>query len=80
MAMKTGVPVYPAFLDGTQRNKLMLAALLRPQRAKVIFGDEVQFDRTDNSREGLEAATTAIHSAVEHLRDRMDKSIARRRL
>src|SRR5918993_3582967 len=73
MAMKTGVPVYPAYLDGTQRNTPMLAALLRPQRAKVIFGNEVKFDRADETREGLVAATTAIQSAVERPRDRMDE-------
>ena len=78
MAMKTNVPVYPAFLDGTQRNTTMLAALLRPQRARLIFGDEVRFDRGDTSREGLEAATAAIQDAVAALRDRMDKSLADR--
>jgi 1-acyl-sn-glycerol-3-phosphate acyltransferase len=79
MAMKTRVPVYPAFLDGTQRNTSMLAALLQPQRARVIFGDEVKFDRGDTSREGLEAATAVIEGAVAALRDRMDRSIGRRR-
>jgi 1-acyl-sn-glycerol-3-phosphate acyltransferase len=80
MAMKTGVPVYPAFLDGTQRCKPMLAALLRPQRARVIYGGEVRFDRGDTGRDGLSAATTAIQQAVEALRDRMDKSVAQQRL
>jgi 1-acyl-sn-glycerol-3-phosphate acyltransferase len=80
MAMKSGVPVYPAFLDGTQRNKEMLAALLRPQRARVIFGDEVQFDRGDTTRDGLSVATAAIQGAVEALRAEMDKSVARQRL
>ena len=78
MAMKTRVPVYPAFLDGTQRNTSMLAALLRPQRTRVIFGDEVKFDRGDTSREGLEAATAMIEGAVAALRDRMDRSVGRR--
>lgn len=80
MAMKTGVPVYPAYLDGTQRNQSMLAALLRPQRARVIFGDEVMFDRTDDSRDGLATATDAIQSAVKRLQEQMDKCLARRRL
>jgi 1-acyl-sn-glycerol-3-phosphate acyltransferase len=80
MAMKTGVPVYPAFLDGTQRNKEMLAALTQPQRARVIFGDEVQFDRANPSREGLSVATDAIQNAVATLRDRMDKLAAKRGL
>lgn len=78
MAMKTGVPVYPAYLDGTQRNTSMLAALLRPQRARVIYGDEVRWDRSDDSREGLETATNAIQAAVKQLQDRMDELVARR--
>jgi 1-acyl-sn-glycerol-3-phosphate acyltransferase len=80
MAMKTGVPVYPAFLDGTQRNKEMLAALVQPQRARVIFGDEVQFDRANTTRQGLSVATEAIQDAVAALRDRMDKLVADRGL
>jgi 1-acyl-sn-glycerol-3-phosphate acyltransferase len=80
MAMKTGVPVYPAYLDGTQRNKEMLAAFMRPQRARVIFGDEVKFDRADQTRDGLTAATIMIQSAVETLRRRMNKSVADRGL
>ena len=80
MAMKTGVPVYPAFLDGTQRNKEMLAALIQPQRARVIYGDAVQFDRNDTTRDGLSAATDAIQDAVAALRDRMDKLVAERAL
>jgi len=79
MAMKTGVPVYPAFLDGTQRYKPMLSALLVPQRAQVIFGDEVKFDRGEQTRDGLSAATAAIQGAVESLRDRMEHLMARRR-
>ena len=80
MAMKTGVRVYPAYLDGTQRNKEMLPALLMPQRGKVIYGDEVIFDRSDTSREGLSAATDAIQHAVLSLQAQMDKLIARRGL
>ena len=78
LALKSGVPVYPAFLDGTQRNKKMLTALLTPQRARVIFGDEVQFDRGNTTREGLSDATDAIYDAVAALRDRMDQVVASR--
>jgi 1-acyl-sn-glycerol-3-phosphate acyltransferase len=68
MAIRTGVPVYPAFLDGTQRNKTMVQAFLRPNRVTVAFGPAVDFDRSDTSREGLEAATQRIKDAVERLR------------
>lgn len=72
MAMKTGVPVYPVYLDGTQRGKSVVRAFLQSQRARVIFGDQVVFDRRDTGREGLEAATNAIQSAVAQLQRQMD--------
>ena len=69
MAMKTGVPVFPAYLDGTQRGKEMLPAFFLPQKARVRFGEEVVFDRTDEGRSGLDAATAAMKHAIETLRD-----------
>jgi 1-acyl-sn-glycerol-3-phosphate acyltransferase len=68
MAIRAGVPVFPAYLDGSQRNKNMLAAFLWPNRVTLAFGPPVQFDRTDPSREGLEAATARIREAVGALR------------
>jgi 1-acyl-sn-glycerol-3-phosphate acyltransferase len=68
MAIRTGVPVYPAYLDGTQRNKSMIGAFLLPNRVTLAFGPPVEFDRTDTSREGLEAATARSQAAVEALR------------
>ena len=80
MAMKMKVPVYPAYLDGTQRDTSMVAAFFKPHRARIIFGDEVRFDRSDEGRHGLEAATSAMQSAVEGLRREMDKLVADRGL
>jgi len=68
MAIRTGVPVYPAFLDGSQRNKSMVGAFLKRNRVTVAFGPEIEFDRNDTSREGLEAATARIKAAVDSLR------------
>ena len=68
MAIKTGVPVYPAFLDGTQRNKSMLTAFIFPNRATLAFGPPIEFDRSSTSRENLEDATARIKTAVEALR------------
>jgi 1-acyl-sn-glycerol-3-phosphate acyltransferase len=68
MAIRTGVPVYPAYLDGTQRNKSMVGAFLGRNRVTVAFGPEVKFDRNDTSREGLEAAAATIRDAVDSLR------------
>jgi 1-acyl-sn-glycerol-3-phosphate acyltransferase len=68
MAIRTGVPVYPAFLDGTQRNKSMLGGILWPNRATLAFGPPVEFDRSSTSKENLEEATHKIKMAIEALR------------
>ena len=68
MAIKTGVPVFPAYLEGTQRGKEMLPALLVPNRARLAFGPEVQFDRSSTSKSTLEQATDKIRIAVEDLK------------
>ena len=77
MAMKTGVSVYPVYLDGTQRRLSMLRGFLEAQRAAIAFGSAVAFNRGNDTREGQEAATAAIQHAVEALRKRVHK--ARRR-
>lgn len=71
MAIKTGVPVYPAYLDGTQRNKPMAQAFLEASEATLSFGPPVSFDRSSTDKDALSAATDAIQSAVQSL---MDKS------
>jgi len=68
MAIKARVPVYPAFLEGTQRSKSMPAAFAFPNRATLSFGPPVEFDRSSTSKESLEEATRLIKLAVESLR------------
>ena len=67
MAIKTGAPVYPVYLTGTQRNKEMVEAVLFRNEAIISFGPPVEFDRSATSREHLESATTAIRTAIAHL-------------
>lgn len=64
MAIKAKVPIYPAYLDGTQRNREMLEACLYRNSAVVCYGPAVAFDRTDTSREGLARATEQLRQAV----------------
>ena len=71
MAIKTGVPVYPAYLDGTQRGKEMVPAIAIPNHARLIFGPPVIFDRGSVSKDGLEAATAKIRQAVANLQRQM---------
>ncbi len=74
MAIKTGVRVYPAYLDGTQRGCEMVAGFLRPHHATVAFGDEVAFARDADDRDGLTAATTAMQAAIASLRNFSSKT------
>jgi 1-acyl-sn-glycerol-3-phosphate acyltransferase len=67
MAIKAGVPVYPAYQDGTQRGQNMFAACLKRQRAAVAFGPPLTFARGDTSHAALDAATAAIRDAVDAL-------------
>lgn len=68
LAIKARVPVYPAFIEGTQRGKSMPAAFAFPNRVTISFGPPVEFDRSSTSRESLEEATERIKTAVESLR------------
>jgi 1-acyl-sn-glycerol-3-phosphate acyltransferase len=68
MAIKTGVPVYPVYLDGTARGKKMLAAMVFPNRVTLSLGPAVEFERASTDRESLERATAAMQEAVGELR------------
>ena len=74
MALKTGVPVYPAYLDGSQRGLSMLMAFVQAQRARIAFGPPVMLDGQDAGRADHDAATLAIQRAVESLRGRVKES------
>jgi 1-acyl-sn-glycerol-3-phosphate acyltransferase len=74
MAIKTEVPVYPAYLDGEQRNKEMIRAFMDLNNATLTFGDPVEFDRRSTDKDALVNAVERIRSAVQLL---MDKSRSR---
>lgn len=68
MAVKAGVPVYPVYLDGTQRGKTMPQAFAYPNVAAIAFGPEVGFDRSSTSKEVLQAATDRFVEAIQRLK------------
>jgi 1-acyl-sn-glycerol-3-phosphate acyltransferase len=72
MAIRAKVPVYPAYLDGTQRNKSMVQAFIQRSSSVITFGPEVIFDRSDTSKETIDAATAKIRQAVNLLRLEVD--------
>lgn len=67
MAIKAKVPVYPAFLDGTQRGKGMLEACVVPNQLTLAFGPALHLDPNADTREALEAQTQRIKDAIEDL-------------
>jgi 1-acyl-sn-glycerol-3-phosphate acyltransferase len=69
MAMKTGVPIYPAYLDGTQRNKPMLQAFLEPQDVRVAFGPSFALERSAD-KDDLSANTARVRAAIAELMSR----------
>jgi 1-acyl-sn-glycerol-3-phosphate acyltransferase len=71
MAIKSGVAVYPAYLDGTQRGKEVGEAFVRPNHAVVSFGPPVQFNRAATRRDDLEAATEKIKDSINILATRV---------
>jgi 1-acyl-sn-glycerol-3-phosphate acyltransferase len=73
LALKSGAPVYPAYLDGSQRMKGMLEAFARPNHVTLAFGPRVELDTEDEGREGLEAATEKIRAAVAALASIRDR-------
>ncbi len=82
LAARTQVPVFPAFLDGTQRYKEMVPAFAVPNHATIRFGPPLFFEPADGEREGIIAATERIRNAVQALAARhspaMSLAVARR--
>jgi 1-acyl-sn-glycerol-3-phosphate acyltransferase len=70
LAIRSGAPVIPAYIEGTMYGQEMIDAYLYPQRARLAFGPPVEFDRSSSEKRALEAATEHIHAAVLALRDR----------
>jgi 1-acyl-sn-glycerol-3-phosphate acyltransferase len=71
MALRSGVGVYPASVDGTMRDQGMLEAFLFGQRAKIAFGGRVPLEMGDVSHPAIERATRQIQQAVCDLNKRL---------
>jgi 1-acyl-sn-glycerol-3-phosphate acyltransferase len=64
LAAKADVEIYPTFLDGTQRGKSMLQAVLLPQHARLSFGPGMGRKIDASSRESLDSAAADVRGAV----------------
>jgi 1-acyl-sn-glycerol-3-phosphate acyltransferase len=70
MGLKTGVPIFPCYLDGTQRSLPMLQAYLQPQHATICFGARIALNGS-GERSNVESATKLIQSSVATLQQRI---------
>lgn len=68
LAIKTRAPVFPSYIDGTQRNREMVEAFIKPSSGTITFGPELALGDLEDSRAGIEEATRRIQSAIETLR------------
>jgi 1-acyl-sn-glycerol-3-phosphate acyltransferase len=66
LAMRSGAPIHPAFLDGTQRGKEMGPAFACRNRATLRFGPPFTIPR-ETGRSELLSAVARIESAVREL-------------
>jgi 1-acyl-sn-glycerol-3-phosphate acyltransferase len=64
LAQRSGVPVFPAAIEGTQRGHEIREAYLIPQQAVVAFGPPLPLDASLS----VEQATQQVRSAVERVR------------
>ena len=72
MALRSGVDVYPASVEGTMRDRGMLEPFFFPQRARVAFGQRVELHEREFSKEAIERATERIREAVCGLHERVE--------
>jgi 1-acyl-sn-glycerol-3-phosphate acyltransferase len=74
LALRTGAPVFPAFLDGKQRGREMLPAFLLPAAASIRFGPPVDLTNLNKTKRGVEQATARIRDAMASLqKEHMDQ-------
>jgi len=67
LAARSGAPLYPAYLDGTQRGKEMGAAFASRNQATLRFGGQIPLVFQGTGRDELSAATRTIEAAVRRL-------------
>jgi 1-acyl-sn-glycerol-3-phosphate acyltransferase len=67
LALRTGAPVVPLFIDGSPNTHSVLRAILTPSRTTVRFGAPFAFDRIEDrkpTRLELEEVTSRILGAI----------------
>jgi 1-acyl-sn-glycerol-3-phosphate acyltransferase len=68
MAIRTKSPVFPVYLEGTQRGREMIHAFALPCQAVISFGDPIDLSGFGHDRSELVKATALIRQGIERER------------
>lgn len=72
MAVRTEVPVIPAYLDGTNRGQNMVEAFITPNDIRLRFGPPIHLHHyVDGGKPDLDSLTERLSSAVASLKSAM---------
>jgi 1-acyl-sn-glycerol-3-phosphate acyltransferase len=69
LALKSGAPVFPAYLDGTQRQKEMIQAVIQSNNVSLSYGPQIAFNLSGSGRQQMEQIAQKIHSEILRLRN-----------
>lgn len=82
VAMKTGVPIVPVGIGGSERVMPKGGRFIYPRKMHVIIGPALTMPHTDSPKEQRAAArqlTTELHAELQRLFDAAQASVGRRR-
>jgi 1-acyl-sn-glycerol-3-phosphate acyltransferase len=68
LAIKSGAPVFPAYMDGQQRGREMVASCALPAEPTIAFGSPLELSTLKGEPRAIEQARTRIENAVKKLR------------
>ena len=81
IAARARVPIIPAYIVGTPRTNNLVRAVLTPSRARVYFGDPIEFEFDDSSaaeprsdKEGLAELSNLLMDAIHKLKIKHERS------
>jgi len=64
LAMRSGVKIFPAWVEGSTRGTEMVEAYFLPQRVGIAFGSPMDLGKCDPSRQALDSAALKMRETV----------------
>jgi 1-acyl-sn-glycerol-3-phosphate acyltransferase len=74
LALRSGVPVIPCYIEGSPNLESVALAILKPSRTTLVYGPPVRFGSRARKpeRDELERVTGAIFDSISRQRERLD--------